>query len=497
MLIYLLHAGFSDIKIPYIGEVVGLNYMSAILKSNNYKTVVIDCLLEQIKQCDIISKIIEDMPSILVLSIYEMNKEEVFDFVRAIRKKGYLNPVVFVGIYTTLNTKQLLNEIDDVDNIWAIRGEPEEAIVEFSNEIKNGDAFPQSNKVVYKFDSNFVNLNNVNVIQNIDSLPFPDDSIMNRMYNKINVSSYILSSRGCYGNCSFCILNVYNSCVTVSNGQSKWRARSISSVVDEMEMLAHKYPNNLIKFADSNFMGDNPNRGIELSEELKHRNLKCKFAIECRANDVEENNFKALRDVGLVSVFLGIESGSENVLKRYKKEISICQNQEAIDILTKLNIGLKMGFILFDEYSTLDELEENTKFLHKNKSCVFHPYRPLIIEKYSINGKKANSVTIQDERTRIAYNLIKKTCQKIFPYKTELNRCRKLLGKRSLEYQDCVFSTLGKFVLFDKHGMDLLLSLCRDHSCSAEIIEEEFISFVNQFLENIVNDFIKLEKCSR
>lgn len=495
MIIYLLHVGFSNIKIPYIGEVISLNYMSSLLKSYGYTTNVIDCLLEEISQEKMINEILKKNPSILVLSFYELNQEECLRFVRILRRNGYLNPIVFVGVYVTLNTKYLLDKIDDMNNIWCIRGEPEEAFVEFANEIKNGIPYPRLNNIVYKDGPDFYNLHHVNIVKDINSLPFPDCSVMDRVYKKMNVSAYILSSRGCYGNCSFCILNIYNSCITIRNKQAKWRERNVSSIADEMEILSQRYPDTLIKFADSNFMGSNPNKGIELSKELKRRNFKSKFAIECRANDVEKENFRALQEVGLVSVFLGIESGSANVLKRYNKEISVQQNQEAIDIIRNLNIGLKMGFILFDEYSTIDELEENTEFLHKNNSCVFHPYRPLIIEKYSVNGNVPSPIMIQDERARLAYEIIQITCHEILPYRVAINKHLKNSVQRDENYKKSVYAILGKFILFDKHGMNFLLSICRDPSYSFTSAKENFMDLVMRFLTDIKSDLTTLEMC--
>lgn len=493
MIIYLIHAGFSKIKIPYIGEVISLNYISANLKQHGYTPYVFDCLLEEISQDTMLNNVIQNMPSIIYLSYYESNSSEAEDFVRKLRSLNYLQPIVFVGIYVTLNTISLFNKLSDVQNIWCIRGEPEEIALKFAKEIKNGICKSELNEMVYKTNEGLHNINHVNIVKDIDKLPFPDCSVMDRVYGKINVSAYISSSRGCYGNCSFCILNVYNSAISASNDKIKWRERSINSVADEMEFLTKHYPDTLIKFADSNFIGYNMNRGIALSKELKRRNIKTKFAIECRANDVNEENFKALKEVGLVSVFLGIESGSQSVLMRYNKEISVQQNQEAIDIIRKLNIGLKMGFILFDELSTIDELEENTEFLHRNCSCVFHPYRPLIMERNSYNNRKSYPCVIRDERTNLAYELISETCNDILPYRAKLDILRKKASQNDAIFKKKVYNVLGKFILFDKCGMDLLISMCKNSTKSSEVVKNEFRKFKTQFLTEINTDFTKFE----
>lgn len=123
-------------------------------------------------------------------------------------------------------------------------------------------------------------------------------------------------------------------------------------------------------------MGCNPNRGIELSKELKRRNLKSKFAIECRANDVEKENFRALKEVGLVSVFLGIESGSNNVLKRYNKEI-----MKEINSLSDL-------MKLYDENCVASQKRKNDKKTVKHSICILQTseYERINIYKIKENG---------------------------------------------------------------------------------------------------------------
>jgi radical SAM superfamily enzyme YgiQ (UPF0313 family) len=423
-------------------------------------------------------------PEIVLFSFYEENSKETISFINTLRLSNYKSPILLGGIYATLNTKTVLNSLVDPTNVWCVRGEGEEVSVEFAKEIENGNKQPSIKGIAYKNKNEIVNDDFINIVCDINSLPFPDRSVMDRIYEKINTSVYLLSSRGCYGNCSFCILNIYNSKVAAHDKQKKWRERIISSVVDEMEDISIRYPGALIKFVDSNFIGRNPQRGLLLADEIKRRNLNVKFAIECRANDVNEDILTALKEVGLVSIFIGVESGSKSVLNRYNKEITVEQNQSAIDTIRKLNIGLKMGFILFDEFSTISELRENTEFLHKNNSCVFHPFRPLIIEKYSVENKKYDFPIIKDERARLSYYIIKDICSKLLPYRLQLDALRK-----KSEHKELTYSILGKFILFDKHAMDLLLSMCEDTKMNSITIQNELKKLFEYFINVIKFDF--------
>jgi radical SAM superfamily enzyme YgiQ (UPF0313 family) len=315
MLIYLVHAGFKTYDISYVGENIGLAYISSNLQNHGYSTRILDCLADGWDEETLLQEITTNNPAIVMFSFYEENGKETIAFINMLRMANYKSPILLGGIYATLNTKTVLNSLADPTKVWCVRGEGEEVSVKFAREIEHGSTEPSIKGVAYKSKEEIINDDFVNMVCDIDSLPFPDRSVMDRIYGKLNAPIYLLSSRGCYGNCSFCILNIYNSKFAEHDRQKKWRERTISSVVNEMEELSIRYPGALIKFVDSNFIGWNPQRGLVLADEIKQRNLKVKFAIECRANDINENILLALKEVGLTSVFIGVESGSNRVLK--------------------------------------------------------------------------------------------------------------------------------------------------------------------------------------
>ena len=70
-----------------------------------------------------------------------------------------------------------------------------------------------------------------------------------------------------------------------------------------------------------------------------------------------------LKSVGLTHVFLGLESGSDDALRVYNKRITVEQNFRAISLLRDAHIQTQIGFIMFNPYSTLNEVRENAQFL--------------------------------------------------------------------------------------------------------------------------------------
>lgn len=98
--------------------------------------------------------------------------------------------------------------------------------------------------------------------------------------------------------------------------------------------------------------------------------MKIHYSIECRADNVEKELFALLRSSGLKRVFLGMESGSQTVLDRFKKDITVEENITAIKILSGFDIYVTIGFIMFDDRTNLSEINENLTFIQKVKDIM-------------------------------------------------------------------------------------------------------------------------------
>jgi len=73
-----------------------------------------------------------------------------------------------------------------------------------------------------------------------------------------------------------------------------------------------------------------------------------------------------LKRYGLRKVFLGVESGSDTQLRRYKKQQNVSETIYAIRTLEECGIEIEMGFIVFDPLCTIEEVKDNLLFLYNN-----------------------------------------------------------------------------------------------------------------------------------
>ena len=347
---------------------MGIGYISSFLKHKGYEKVDIldayvegwgyDKTAEEIKKhnYDVIGFTItfRDM----ITHFYEVAKRLRADGVKAHFTMG--------GHYPSFACKELLVEFKELDSICLF--ESEYTFLELVENIDKGRALNNIRGLAIRWEGEVVINEPRPLIKDLDVLPFPDrEHMMNIDISKQNVT--VLTSRGCYGNCSFCSVNQF---YTVPSG-SKWRGRSAKNIVDELEFLYKEYAIDKFAFIDDNFFGPGKKgeeRILSLCDEIEGRNLKIVFTTSARVNDGHKELYKRLKEVGLIGVFLGVETGSSGSLKFYNKQVDIKRNYYAIKLMDELRILPVVGLILFEPLLKLADMMENILFLDKIKNYV-------------------------------------------------------------------------------------------------------------------------------
>jgi radical SAM superfamily enzyme YgiQ (UPF0313 family) len=74
---------------------------------------------------------------------------------------------------------------------------------------------------------------------------------------------------------------------------------------------------------------------------------------------------RKLKEAGTREIFLGIESGSRQQIKRFGKSATAEHNMEALMLLQNLGFQVDVGFIMFDPEMCIEDVEYNIDFLKK------------------------------------------------------------------------------------------------------------------------------------
>lgn len=411
----------EDVSIE-VTESMSLAYLATYLRGEGISVEIYDAYLEEDSINKAVLKIYESNPELLGFTVMaNISFEVVLKIVARLRSNGFKGHIFLGGHFPTFNHRNILEKYSEIDSI--IRGEGEKSLLDLYQCLSNGMSLKMVKGITFRDGGKIVENSNREIIEDLDMLPFPDRDTINTVISKGGVP-YLVTSRGCPSRCSFCSVALFNS----YNDSMRWRSRSPRNIVDEIEKLVEEY--NVFEFLiiDENFLGkgSNGSKRIEIFiNELENRNLKIQYIMGCRADSVNEELFKKLKESGLRRVLIGIESFLPRVLHDLNKKITYEQNIEALSVLRKLKIGVNTGFMLFDPYASLDDIKENLKHL-KNSMCfelntLFTVIRPFygtpIFDKYNDEGM------ISGDIYNPALSFRDKKVEELFAFKDSLKIC--------------------------------------------------------------------------
>lgn len=362
-------------------EEPGICYIASILRENGYEVLL---LAETNKSLDyeLIQKF---SPNLIGLTIYKISEFEVLSAAKKI-KKLLPDTIICLGGYSvTYEYRKLMQTNDMIDFI--IRGEGEYTFLNLLRTVESKDDLRKVKGIVYRSNNNIICNEMPAHIKNLDTLPLMARDFLEQKKYKM---ALISSSRGCSGNCSFCVTkSLYSS----------WRARSVKSVIDEVEYIHYKYDIHVFYFIDCSFEnpGNNYKRVEALAREILDRGIKIHYFAFFRS-DFQRNAspalMKLLKKSGLFCAILGIESADSKSLKIYNKSATVVDNEKAIALFKNAGIFVEMGFIMFNPYSDFKGLHTNIDFLEKYKVACNIDY---VLSRYSMyRGCALNKKIIAD-----------------------------------------------------------------------------------------------------
>ena len=178
-------------------------------------------------------------------------------------------------------------------------------------------------------------------VSDLDQLPFPSFDLVDMgRYNlspfgtKSKKSFGLVSSRGCYGKCTFC-----SSCVF----GKKIKKHSASYIISLMRYLRDSYQVTDFLFYDDLFVADK-SRLIDFCKLSKEEG----FTWSCcsRVDSIDKNLLHEMKRSGCHLIEFGIESGSQRILDLMQKGINKAQIWDALEWTKEAGITSKGNFIL-------------------------------------------------------------------------------------------------------------------------------------------------------
>lgn len=301
------------------------------------------------------------------------------EYIYAVEQMRYLRAkchfgctIIIGGPYASLDPKRCL--ADGFDAVVVGDGEyaAEQAFKHrFNERIIYGDALPLAN----------YHISHRSLIDN--------KKYGYQLENRIATS--MVTSRGCPFSCAFC-----------SKNESKLRMRPAWHVIEEIRYLKDVWKFQAIVFMDDLFTAEKQ-RAQSIAEELKRQDMTWRCMVRADLVVKHGKDFaKYLYDCGLISVGMGIESGSDKILSIINKAETSSTMKKAIKMLKEVGVKVKGFIILGLPGESMQTIEETDNFLKEVKLDdvdikIFQPFPGSPIwknkSKYDINW---NEVDLSD-----------------------------------------------------------------------------------------------------
>ncbi len=168
----------------------------------------------------------------------------------------------------------------------------------------------------------------------------------------------MLATRGCPFSCIFCH-NIWR--------HSRMRFMPVERVIEEIAFLKAQYGVGAIWFLDDH-MFIKKSWGMSLFQQLIESRLNVYWASSARADSMDEELLEAAARAGCRQLTIGVESGSDNVLKTLDKRASVAQNYEAIRRCRKYGIRTLSAIMLGNPGETRDDIRKTAEFLIRSKT---------------------------------------------------------------------------------------------------------------------------------
>ncbi len=260
------------------------------------------------------------------------------------------------GPHPTFMYEEMLTDEENTAD-YIIRGEAEGTLIDLVETLAGGGPADEVKGIAFLKDGEVVTTPMRPHIADLDTLEVAWHLLDWEDYH-YNVEPWgrmasVLTSRGCMMGCSFCSQRLF--------WRGDWRARKPENVVTEMRHLVEAHDVEFITLIDA-YPTHDLERWERILDLLIEAELGVRLLIETRVEDIirDEGILQKYHDAGIIHVYLGAETSTDDMLNSLNKGTTVDQNKQAIDLLKAHDIMIEASFMIGFPGETWETIKATT-----------------------------------------------------------------------------------------------------------------------------------------
>jgi anaerobic magnesium-protoporphyrin IX monomethyl ester cyclase len=363
-----------------ISPPIGLGYIAASLRRDGFNPAIIDCAKERFTLNDFRGFIEKFKADVVGFQVWSCDVPQVEQSLKIVKELNQNTITIIGGAHPSGNPRESLEHFQEAD--FAFRGEGEEGVALLARRMDGDHAieFGSIPGLIWRSSNGDVKYNRRSLVTDLDMLGMPAWDLIppaeypnapHQGFAKAFPVAPIITTRGCPFNCTFCASHSING--------RKVRFRTIDHVLEEIELLQHKYGVREFHIEDDNFTISKKfvkEFCLKLKERNVHTYWHCSSGM--RLDSLDNYLLRLMKGAGCYTFTVAIESGSDRVLKLMEKKMStrtVCLQVNMMNSAGYKPTGL---FMIGFPGETRSEIRKTIRFarslpIKRAQFAIFHP----------------------------------------------------------------------------------------------------------------------------
>lgn len=195
---------------------------------------------------------------------------------------------------------------------------------------------------------------------NEQPIPYFSKEIIEMYKHRIPLDKIVIPyqiDRHCSKQCSFCQFSP----------KKKHEHKNIDKIISDIKKLKEKYNTNLFFFCSDNFLND-PEFIMKLSEEIISRDLDIQFGGNAEIIKEDYSFFEKLSNAGCRFMMLGLESGSNRILRKMRKPHTSEMASRMIRLMDSTGINPRLLLMVGFPYETREDFLKTKNFVKEHSN---------------------------------------------------------------------------------------------------------------------------------